>query len=207
MAKFCVQCGYEFSDDNAYCPNCDNEPLHQPQRHYTKAGGHLNYNDEDAVSIEVGGTKLKVSKIIKGIALCLMLFFFLPLFVVGCQGMQVEFSGWNATVGQSMYIMGMRERINGNIMAGFLFLIPLALFVIFQFKKKLHFVNGKLFLFSTGLSALGLLGFYILHNRVNSFAEQNMVMAQFTFWYYFSIILYIVSGIISVWSIVAAKKR
>ena len=110
--------------------------------------------EEDSASITVKGTKIEIAPIIKVIAIVLSILFFFPLFTVSCQGTEIEFSGLSATFGKTISTFGSNEKIEGNIIAIFLFLIPVILFAIFQFKKNLKFINGKLFLASSLLSVL-----------------------------------------------------
>lgn len=223
MAKFCTSCGNPLPGDGSPCPNCLTEqppaaPAAAPSSTVSQMpsveigqplGGSakLSFEDEEETVVNLGNFRIKAATIIKLVAIGLFILFFLPLFSVSCEGMKITFSGVNAAFGKTVSVFGTNERVNGNLIAIFLLLIPAALFCVFQFKKKLSFVSGKLFQISTGLAALGLLVCIILSSSVNKMAAENMMIAQFTFWYYLTIILYIGSGFISAWSVVLAKKK
>jgi len=225
MAKFCSKCGNALPEEDAPCPNC--EVTEQPaaetmapkktisQMTIGEIGQSVKESaqsvkfdaaSEDIASVTIGGNKVKISTIIKIIAIGLCILFFLPLFSVSCTGMKLSFNGLDATLGKTISMYGSKEKIDGNFLAIFLLLIPAALFSAFQFKQKISFVAGKLFKISTGLSVLGLIGFIILTFTVNNYAEQNLATASFTFWYYLSILLYLIAGAISIGCVLSGKK-
>jgi len=222
MAKFCTRCGNAIPEDGSPCPNCavaqqsaapaatPSAPVYQPAP--GQSAGipiKLDFTTEDDMAVVIAGNRIKVATVIKVVAVTLCILFFLPMFSVSCQGAKISFNGWASAFGKTFQ----GEKIEGNFMAFFLLLIPAALFIAFQFKKNLQFINGKLFLISTGISAMGLIGFIAYAMGVNSaVAEQageigGLLTPDFTFWYYLSIILYIVAGLVSVWCVVSAKKR
>ncbi|MCL1852082.1 MAG: hypothetical protein FWF88_03505 [Peptococcaceae bacterium] len=207
MAKFCTRCGNAIPEDGSPCPSCTAAQQSAAPKTSIGQSIKLDFTSEDDMLIAIGGNRIKVAAIVKVAAVALCVLFFLPLFSVSCQGVEISFNGWNTAFGKTVSTYGSSNKVDGNIAALFLLLIPAALFVAFQFKKNLQFINGKLFLISTGFSALGLIGFIVLAMVVNKQAEENLLIAKYTFWYYLSIILYIVAGLISLWCVLSAKKK
>ena len=179
----------------------------------------LNAQDEDMVYLVIAKKTININLIIKIIALALCVLFFFPMFSVSCQGIKISFNGWDSAFGKtiesslgSMFSEKKSDKINGNFMAIFLFLVPAILFIMFQFKKNLSFIKGKLFFVSTGLSAIGVMSFITYAIAINNAIEKQMgdigkLAVKFTFWYYLSIILYILTGLTSVVSIISLKKK
>jgi len=188
MSKFCSKCGNAIPEGSFSCPNCSPSQVSKPIGFAAE--------NEDGAMVVILGNQVKALTVIKIIAVALAILFFLPLFSVSCEGMQISFSGWDSAFGKTVAAWGMgAERIGGNIMAIFLLLIPIALFVAVQFKENFSFLQGKLFNATLGLSVMGIIGFIALNISVG--AEATIFRVNFTFWYYLSIILYILSGILS----------
>jgi len=214
MSKFCGKCGGALSSENTFCPNCGNatKPTAENRMSVDPVSKSTLFDattDENA-TVKIGGNKIKAATIIKVVALALCVLFFLPMFSVNCSGITITFTGLNAAFGKTISFFGVSEKIDGNLAAIFLLIIPAALFASLQFKKNSSVVSGKLFKISTGLSALGLLGFIIFTVAVNNEVYEQtggMVSPQYTFWYYLSILLYLIAGAISIGCILSVKKR
>ena len=172
-------------------------------------GVKLEVLDKDNVSVNVSGNKVNAGTIIKVIAIVLCLLFFLPMFTVSCGNMTISISGLESTFGKTVSSFGSSERIPGNFLTIFLLLIPLSLFSAFQFRKSLSFTRGNLFTVSMGVSGSGFLALIIFVMSVNARISQEgegILTVTFTFWYYFSLILYVISCLFSYICFNSAKK-
>jgi len=166
--------------------------------------------EKDETSINFGGNRVKLGTIIKALAIVLCLLFFLPLYTVSCGDVTVPFSGLDSTFGKTVTTFGGSENVPGNFLTLFLFLIPVALFSVFQFSKSLSFTKGKLPAISTGLSASGLLAIIIFAISINTQVSregEGLLTLEYTFWYYLSVIIYIICSIVSYVCFMSIKKR
>jgi len=231
MANFCGSCGQKLTSAQ-YCQNCGaaqnpetesaNDSKTISQMTVGEIGQTIKTNvqamqveaaDEDNATINVGGNNVRIGTIIKIIGVALCFFFFLPLFTVSCAGETISFSGFNSTFGRTIAIgggfWGGSERLSGNFLSVLILLVPAALFSIFQFKKNISFVQGKLFKTSLALSVCGLIVLIIfalvVSNRVSG-ESGGTLRVSFTFWYYFSVVLYIISSAISYWCFKTTNK-
>ncbi|MCL2078774.1 MAG: hypothetical protein FWH17_02905 [Oscillospiraceae bacterium] len=218
--------GYQPPQQPAYPPQQGYQPPAPPPGYppyqYGPAVKAVDFDvaeEDNAALIIQGKTKVKISLIVRIAAVVLCVFFFLPMFSVSCSGMTLlSFSGLNSTIGASIsspYGYGEPEKIDGNFLAILLFLIPAALFIAYQFKSKLSFLHGKLFAAGTVLSGLGVLNliiFAVLVNSKISGETEGMSLSSvgasldFSFWYYFSYFLYVVSGALAFMCMQTAKK-
>jgi len=207
---YCRKCGKENAHDSVHCVACG-ILLTSPAENATPTPKTppfiLDVADEDAANVNIAGKKLKIAMIIKIVALLLCLLFFLPMFTVSCSGMTISFSGADSAFGKTISIYGSSERIAGNIFAIALLLIPAMLFLTFLFKKKFAAINGKRFKVSTVISVLGVVALIIFAIAVNNKISAEGLTPKYTFWYYLSIILYIVAGIASYWCASSVKKQ
>jgi len=207
MANFCTRCGNPLPQGSDTCTVC-NPVAAQPAAASgtTPAVGAIRPGFKHPAVIKIGGIEIMIRKVIMVIAAVEAFLFFMPLFSVSCQGMKISFSGFNAAFGKVIQMYGGAERVDGNIAAILLLIIPILLFLVFYTKKQLSFVNTKLFTTSTALSVAGFLGMIILSTTVTSHVEQQMLRVTFTFWYTLSLILYVVSSLISVGCVMFGKK-
>ena len=226
MASFCTMCGNPMDETSGICKNqsCPSREK-MSQIHTvpvttvdTPPQGNNTFNSEDLKSAgsallmglrkfffapkEKGGG-LKISAVIQVFTVLLTLFYFLPLFSVSCEGMSAaKFTGLNATFGKtignsSIWGSDLNQRIDGNVAAIFILLIPVAIFFLLQFKDKVQLIRDKAMSISTILSGLGIVVFIVLAITVNNKAAQNAVRANFTGAYTWSIIFYVISGLLS----------
>lgn len=213
---FCKDCGNQIPEDRSTCPNCQNgtstgtgKPLSQMT--FGEMGqtvtGAFNVSDEDTASLTIAGKTVKIATALKIIAIALFVIFFFPLFTVSCSNTSINFNGMNAVFGKTVEVMGEKSKIDGSFIVIILLLVPAAQFAAIHFKKNFEFIKGKLYLISTALSVLGLIGFMFLTSEVNKKAEESMATVKYTFWYYLSIILYIVAGIVSLMCVISSKKN
>jgi len=194
---YCGKCGNQIPDGTTECPNCTEGAN----------ANILTIPTNPPAILKLGGIAIPIRFIFIGIAAILVIIFFFPLFEVSCQGMSISFNGWDAAFGKTISSFGSSEKIQGNILAIFLLIIPIVMVITFLTQKNLSFVDNKVFIFSSILSVAGVIGFIALSVSANNQAEANMLKASFTIWYYLSVILYIVSGLISIGCIFWAKKK
>ncbi|MCL2488663.1 MAG: zinc ribbon domain-containing protein [Oscillospiraceae bacterium] len=229
MARFCTRCGSQLQEDGSPCPYCAGPvspaqpvqpgyPPVQPVNPAVKPAGALQYTSENDVTLTLGSFQLNTALLIKIIAAVLCVIFFLPLFNVSCAGTSlISFNGLDSTFGKDISSgfgdFGGSEKVSGNFLAIFLLLIPAALFIALQFKKNLAFLEGRMYQAAAALSVLGVIAFIVFRigvsGKVASYMEDagSVITAKFTFWYYLSILLYIVIGGISVMYLLDAKKK
>jgi hypothetical protein len=201
MAKFCSECGTSMPDNAAFCPNCG-AVSGQPIPSASGGSSSVSGAGGRATAGGAAGKNAKIGTIIKVIALVLCVLFFLPLVTVSCAGAVESFSGLDSAIG--------KEYVSGNFLAILMLLIPVALFVIFQFKKKRTFIQGKVFVLSTVLSVVGLVIFIAYPVIVIGIMIENVgevLPFRLTPWYFLSVILYIVNLILSIRGIRSAKSN
>jgi len=200
MSKFCTKCGNELLEAGAFCRKCGaavNEagPIagDNPVKQASAINNLLkmfNTANEDNATLNLGGTELKVSLIMKVIAGVLFLLLFLPIVSVsmGILGSQSA-NGWDA-IGE------------GNFWVVFMLLVPLALFAAFQFKQHMQFLSGKLFIAALGMTALGLLACIIFAISIPSIFSISMGIG-----WWLSLLIYIVATAVSAGCFMSAKNR
>lgn len=171
----------------------------------------ISFADRDSASVALGGLQVKVGVVIEVISVVLALIYFLPLFKVSLFGMSLNFNGWNATFGKTLSILGDSQKIDGNFAAILLLLVPFAVFAVVQFRPKLGFLAGKLFWTTASLSVVGFVILMVLRAIVSSTVNQEdnygLLTADYSGWYYFSIILYLVLAAGSIMCAVVGAQR
>lgn len=212
---FCPNCGGQIAEGASFCSHCGQKAVpggaDGDKKFSDMSIGEIGKRSVDAVKklpfdasqqdeaiVAVAGKSLKLSLVIRGVALFLCALFFFPLFSVSCSGTTINFNGIDSTIGKNVSAMGSSDRIDGNLLSIFLLLIPLALFLAFQLKKWLPFIRGKLFLTSASLSVAGIIAFGLFSAAVRKRAEENYAAARFSGAYYFSIVLYVLLAAVSV---------
>ena len=151
-----------------------------------------------------------VSVVIRAIAAALTAIFFLPpLFAVSCEGSNelFEFTGLNTLVGKTITTALGPQKVNGNFWAVFLLVIPVALFLVIQLRRNLSFLTRAVFIISTALSFLGVGAFYLLSVVVAKQAQENLMTAMVSVWFWVSVGLYIGSGVVSLVSVFAFRRK
>lgn len=169
---FCSKCGVEIPDGTLDCPAC---------------GANT-------------GTAAKVknwkSIIVKIIALALIVLFFTPLFTVSCSvgynNYEISFSGLECAIGKNVDAeYGGSGKIEGNLFAGSLLILPVVLLAVFFAKSK----NVFKYLLGTVLSVAGLILFYMFYLEVyRKISGENIGLfkVDFSGAFYGSLLLYIV---------------
>jgi hypothetical protein len=163
----------------------------------------LNATDEDKAYINAFGKTIMANFIFKIASLILTVAFFMPFFSIQIRMFGVSagqsMNGWTTLVGL--------EGASGSFMAIFLLLIPIAIFVLFQFKgqlmQKFPFIKGKLFTFSTGGFVLGFIVLFIVRSSVSG-TFRGMAGGAFGFW--LSLFVYLIAGIVSIGCFLSARK-
>ena len=155
--------------------------------------------DKDTGAISIAGKTFSTNFFFKLMGLLLAIAFFLPMFSIQVRifGMSAgsSFNGWGAAFGEG-----------SSIIAIFLLLLPVAVFVMFQFKKQLDinvsFIKGRRFTLAIATFALGFILLLALRNSLgNNFGGNIGVSAGFVI----SVILYLLSGVIALGCFLSAK--
>lgn len=215
---FCPKCGVQKADDALICANCgnkfkvENEPQQQnpqPQQYQTPQPPQNQFQPPYQQAPITPETKIKpnIGLIIKIIAVVLAILFFVPMFTVSCSGGfgKISFSGLDCTIGKSINVgFGVSERTESYLHAGLLLLLPIILFITFLSKSKSAYIAGLI------LSIVGLILFFMFYSEVNRIlvAENSdgMYSLKFSPAFYFSMILYVISGILCMVG-VSEKRR
>jgi len=173
----------------------------------TSRSAGISFSDKDSALVTLGDLEIRVGTVLKSIFIVLAIVFFFPLFKVSFMGlMPLSFSGWNAAFGKTISMFGESDTINGNFAAVLLLLIPLLSFAVVQFKAKMRFLSGKLFWTTAALALVGFVVLAVLKSVVSGMAQDNMLSAQYSGWYYLSMVLYIALIGGSVWCVVRARR-
>jgi hypothetical protein len=156
--------------------------------------------NEDNATAGIAGRTFNAGLVIRIISIVLVILFFLPVVSISYYYTDTTANGWATAFG----IRDGGMRVGGNFIFIFLLLIPVALFVAYQFKEKIPFIQGKLFLISSGLCVAGLLVYLIGFSALNG---ADGTGAGITFWSFVSILLYLLAGAVSVGCYFAGKKK
>jgi len=203
---FCGNCGAQIKDDEKFCNGCGtaNEAAKAPTTppvasgNLTAGPGELllgqfakfNAADEDDAFVTVSGVTVKADLLYKILSGVLLGLFFLPFFTFDLWITTIRISGLNAAFGN--------DYGSGDAFAVILFFVPFILFAIFQFKKSLLFLNGKLFLYATIVSGVGVLLMIILSSRSGGNVAPAFIL---------SAILYVLAGVVAFAFMTAAKRN
>jgi len=199
--KFCGKCGAQLGQGAA--PSSGGEPLGTGALGVLDIGGllKLDASDEDNATVTAAGVTIKAGLIFKIIPALLFVALLLPFFSFGVRIMGMTMAdtmnGFTAIIGP--------EGVSGNFFAVFLLIIPILIFVMYQFNNALKFVTGKLFVFSTALCGLGFIMLFIVRSSLNSSFQPGFASgaAGFTI----SVILYILATIVSAGFLAATLKK
>ena len=216
--EFCGGCGAPVNQsapaapvEQAPAPQPVPQAAPQPQPVQPGAGefvaGGIKFSaaNEDSATFALGGTVLQAGLIFKVLAVALLVMMFLPFFSVGVS--MGGFMGLTPDLTMTETVNGLDIAFSegGTALAIFLFLIPIALFALYQFKASLQFATGKLFMFSTGLCVLGILMLFLVWTSIPTFG--GMIEIGVSAGWIISLILYVVAGAASFGLMTAAKKK
>ncbi len=222
MARFCTQCGTALSEEgNAPCPACGAEQSVAPSATDVDGARRGTFpvtfdavSSEDGVELGVGGVKLKMDWVVRIAAVVLCVLFCLPMVTFSALGIfERSANGFQAAFGV--------EGDNGSLLMLLLFLIPVALFLAFQFREMAPFLKGRLYLTATALCVAGIIGLIIFAIRVKSIllgvsgAEEmeflgdigDIIKIKMTFGYYLSLLVYLVVAAASAFCMLMTKDR
>jgi len=207
----CSKCGNEIEDGVRFCSVCgsptgglsENNQVNPPGECELEVGGFakLSVADEDNATITVVGTLLKAGLVFKGLSALLFISLFLPFYSIAVHVFGIRtassINGFRVAFGRGYW----------SFSGIFLFLIPIVIFALFQFKKEIEksvvFVKGKLFVITAGLSALG----FVLLFTARGSITLPFVSVRPSVGFYTSIVLYLVAAAVSTGFVVAAKKK
>jgi len=207
---FCGKCGNKNEDAMKFCGKCgapmgDGTPSVSPGVMAPPPSARpgcievgpikLNAIDENNADVNAFGKLLKASFVFKIASVLLAIFFFMPFFSFDIRMFGVRagqsMSGWTTAFG-----MG---GVGSTTIAVFLLLIPIALFVLFQFKAQLEarfaFIKGRLFTLSSIGFVAGLLVLFLVRSRLNNLSVGN-VSNSLGFW--LSLLVYLVASAASI---------
>jgi uncharacterized Zn finger protein (UPF0148 family) len=166
----------------------------------------FNVADEDNSSVNVAGKELKVALLLRIAAGSLLFIFALfPMYAI-------RFTLWGVTTSENLNGLNVIFRQSGFILtliALILLMIPVALFLLFQFKKELEksipALKGNLFLASTGLCGAGVFGLIIFGAVVDNMSSGYATVL--TIGYVLSMLIYLAAGAVSLMCLTAGKKK
>jgi len=206
---FCGKCGNKNEEGMKFCGSCGapvGETTATPKSMNAKeivvGFVKLNASDEDNAIVTVADKVIKANFIFKVASVLLVVAFFLPMFSIQVRMLGISagqsINGWTAAFGL--------EGAGGSFMAIFLLLIPIAIFVLFQFKTQLEtkiaFVKGKLFTLSTVGFCLGFVVLLFVRSSANSIWRGNIGNSA-GFW--LTLLFYLIAGVVSVGCLLSAR--
>ena len=206
---FCGKCGNKNEGDKKFCGACG-APVGQVAVAQKSAGGEvaigpikINASDEDNAILSVSGKNISAKFIFKLSAVLLTIAFFMPMFSI-----QIRMFG--VTAGETMngWTTAFGADGAGTFIAIFLLLMPISIFVLFQFKSQLEakfaFFKGKQFTLASIGFVLGLILLFIVRSSVNSTFRGNIsVSAGFVL----SFLFYLIAGAIAVGCYLSASGK
>ncbi|MCL1982741.1 MAG: hypothetical protein FWG53_06635 [Clostridiales bacterium] len=205
MDDFCNRCGNPLPGDGSPCPCCN--PALPPEIEVEAPKTEEALPPQADKAFWLGGREVKVSTVVQVVAVLLVVLFFLPWFTVNCQGVRISFNGLDVAFGKTVTAFGSSQRIEGKAVYVVLLLIPAVQFLALLLNRVLPAAKKALYAVSTGLSALGVLGFAALTSYVGGIVKANMIPLHYTAWYILSIALHVAAGAVSAWCAISLKKR
>ncbi|MDR2023836.1 MAG: zinc-ribbon domain-containing protein [Hungatella sp.] len=181
---FCRNCGTQLRDGARFCESCGTRV--NPEEN------HGNINKVISNKMQEMNVFKYTRIVVWVICAVLVIMFFLPMFSISFFGFMSDFSTYEIMVGKEIkgYI------VKGNALVALLVLIP-PLIALFYDRKNIHF--------SAAFSSLGMIALVIFANyvrtRVSEETESLVNSVQFTNVYTFSMVFYMVAGILSCWGV------
>jgi len=213
----CRKCNNKIEDDMRFCGLCGSPAPELLKKDNVKAapGGELkigNFVKFSAVSknkptIMVAGKLLNAIWVFKIIALLLLASFFLPFYSVGLTvfGERVHLltaNGFRITIGW--------DYASGTFVGLLMFLTPIAVFALFQFRKELErataVIRGMLFMGAAVLSVVGLVLMLMARNRLSD-PYYTLISVWPSVGFFISFLLYLVVVFVSVCFVIAERKK
>lgn len=211
---FCGKCGNKNEEGVRFCGVCGSPTATHSSGNEIKTvnkqefdlGGFVKFDvtEEDNASVTVAGLLVNASLVFKGLAVLVFIAFILPLYSIG-----VNFLGTRVadTVGGFSVAFGGRDS-DGTFWGVVLFLVPILMFLLYQFWKEIVKsvapLAGKLFIITAGLSAIGIISLFAARN---SLSVMPLVSVRPSIGFVLSFILYLVTLVVSAGFILAARKK
>jgi|GEM_PF-2193533 len=211
---FCGKCGTKNDEGVKFCSTCGT-PVKKTaanQTVQTEPGGErefcfqgvatFNATNEDRATVTIVGTLLDAAIVFKVLAAAILVSFFLPFY-----RMVINFGFFSTSISLS----GFRVAFGGNDSSGtiwgfVLFLIPVALFLLFQFKREIEAsaaqTKGKLFHITAGLLAFGIIGLFSSRISLGS----SLISIRPGLGFILSIFLYVVAAAVVAGFLLAQRQ-
>jgi hypothetical protein len=228
---YCAHCGQEMQERDGFCPHCGTKNIKvepgnpvagtqptpasvKPERKENGETVLLGGEGDAAIvaaknyaTLKIGDAEISIRAIMLILAAVELLLFFLPWVHITCQGESLtQMSGLELSMGKTVSIMGDEADLEGNALVFTMLAIPALMFIIYWVKKELSFLHKGLFTFSTVLSIVGFIGLIIVRSATNSDAAEEGATASWTTWYMMALVIYVVSSIVSIGSILFGQK-
>ena len=217
----CRKCGNKIENGMRFCGLCGSPAPELPKNEKVKAahegqleiGGFakLSTANKDKPTIMIAGMTLNAIWMFKGMALLLLVSFFLPFYSIGNNFSIIAFgervhlltaNGFRITVGW--------DYASGTFAGLFMFLVPIAIFALFQFRKELEritaVVKGMLYMAAAVLSVLGLVLMFVARDRLSD-PHYAFISVRPSVGFFISFVLYLVVAAVSVCFVVAERKK
>ena len=214
ISMVCGKCGNKIEESMRFCSVCGsptpapliNDKAKAPGISELEVGNFAKFSvaDKDKATITFAGIQLDSSQVFRGMALLLLVSFFLPFYsisvvIFGNRTHLLTANGFRMTIGW--------DYASGTFVGLFLFLIPIAIFVLFQFRKEINrvadFTKGMLFMAASGLSVLGLVLLFVAMERLSG----PLISIRPSIGFFMSVLFYLVVAAVSVSFIITARKK
>ncbi|MCL2287049.1 MAG: zinc ribbon domain-containing protein [Firmicutes bacterium] len=210
---FCGKCGNKNEEGMRFCGVCGSPTATHSSGDTVKTvdkseldlGGFAKFDatNENTASVTVAGLLLDASLVFRGLAVLIFIAFILPLYSVGITLLGTRIA---SSVGGFSLAFGGRDA-NGTFWGVVLFLIPIVMFLLFQFwkeiKKSVAPLAEKLFMIEACLCVLGLIALFAARNSL----DVSLVSVRPSVGFVLSLILYLIALAVSVCFVAAAKKK
>jgi len=209
----CSKCGNRNEWDLKFCNTCGTpvplKDLHKLGKRNDPSGlynfkniAKFDASDPERETVSIYGFVLDAGFLYRLLSALLLLSFFLPFFRVSAPGFirrAYTISGFHVTFGW--------EASDGSAMGYILFLVPVIIFALFQFKKEIHkhaaVLRDWFFAIALGLVILGLIAL------IASWASINTPLISL--WphigFVFTLLLYAIAGAVSIGFVLARTKK
>jgi len=209
----CGKCGNKIEEGMRFCSVCGS-PTPESLINEAKTPGiselevgnfaKFSTSAENKATVTVAGISLDASTVFRGMALLLLVSFFLPFYsirttVFGTRVHLLTANGFRITIGW--------DYASGTFVGLFMFLAPIAIFALFQFRKEIEkvtaVIKGTLFMAAAGLSVLGLVLLFVARNRLSDL----LISVWPSVGFFVSFMLYLIVAAVSVGFIIVARKK
>lgn len=211
---FCRKCGNKIEDGMRFCSVCGSPAADIPTNGQNETSGKyelevgnfakFNVADENKATITIAGILLDSSLVFRSMTLLILISFFLPFYsigttVFGTRTHLLTANGFRITIGW--------DYASGTFVGLFLFLIPIAIFALFQFRQEIEkitaVIKGMLFMATAGLSVLGLVLLFVAMGRLSGL----LITVRLSIGFFTSFVLYLTVAVVSVGFIIAARNK